>query len=54
MDKETDEITEEEKHFLTKRAVEIKAPSDNYLEGEEARKAKPRGREVKGENNLFI
>lgn len=55
---EAKELTEEEKkeqaHFLGKNAVVVKAPSDNYLENEEALKRKPRGKVVKGDNNLFI
>ena len=55
--KET-ELTEEEQkeqaHFLGKNAKVVKAPSDNYLEDEEALKRKPRGRVVKGDNSLVI
>ena len=57
--KDVDDMSEEEQKdmakFLGKKAVEVKAPTDNYLEGIEAMAKEPRGRVVKGgNNNLFI
>lgn len=56
--KRPEDLTEEERETLrkslTKQAIEIKAPTNSYLEGKKAKDYKPRFKEVKGGNNDFI